>query len=345
MLIKVITFYLVFLIGISLEKEVKNELVQSVIKVFQMKHPVILTPNNTLSSRSLMKDLFSMGQFCQFGTEVLFQNLSKDVSKDIIIIADKDEYILEDVLEISNTAVIFSRNFEYQKATSIGIDKKVFIIEELTNDVTEVFETYHINSRNIKRKLGRFKENIFSWENNVEKVFVSRRSDFQGLTLTTMTQDAGNDIIFDSDYTEKAINFLNNQTYLVTNFTQGKFYDILISLQNLLNFTSNLNKRKDNGWGFVYPQANGSFHATGMVGDLFFGRADLIVTSLSVLYQRALYIDYLIPIAPDTLGLFIPSGHSKGEFQFNVFLLPFRYILHLSYYLKTKIIQYYILKI
>ena len=207
--------------------------------------------------------------------------------------------------------------------TKIRIDKKVFIIEESTN---ELFEIYTINNRQIKRKLGRFKEHVFSWEKDVEKDFVSRRSDFQGLILTTMTQYAGNDIIFDSDYDKKAIFFPNNQTYLVTNFTQGKFYDILISLQNLLNFTSNLNKRKDNGWGFVYPQANGSFHATGMVGDLFFGRADLIVTSLSLLYQRALYIDYLIPIAPDTLGLFIPSGHSKGEFQFNVFLLPFRYV-------------------
>ena len=157
-----------------------------------------------------------------------------------------------------------------------------------------------------------------------KKDFVSRRSDFQGLILTTMTQDAGNDIIFDSDYGKKAIFFPNNQTYLVTNFTQGKFYDILTSLQNILNFTSNLNKRKDNGWGFVYPQPNGSFHATGMVGDLFFGRADLIVTSLSLLYQRALYIDYSIPIVSDNLGLFIPSGYSKGEFEFNVFLLPLR---------------------
>ena len=327
MCIKVITFCLVFLIRISLENEVKNELVHSVMKVLQMKHPVVWTPNNTSSSRSLMKDLFLMGHFCHFATEELLQNLSKDVSKDTIIFADKDEDIIEEALELSNTAVIFSsRNFDNKKASSltkIRIDKKVFIIEESTN---ELFEIYTINNRQIKRKLGRFKEHVFSWEKDVEKDFVSRRSDFQGLILTTMTSGAGNDIIFDSDYDKKAIFFPNNQTYLVTNFTRGKFYDILISLQNLLNFTSNLNKRKDNGWGFVYPQANGSFHATGMVGDLFFGRADLIVTSLSLLYQRALYIDYLIPIAPDTLGLFIPSGHSKGEFQFNVFLLPFRYV-------------------
>ena len=322
MWIKIIIFCLVF--DISLANGVKNELVLSVMNVFQMKHPVIWPPNNNLSSRSLMKDLFLMGQFCQFGTKDLLQNLSNDVSKDTIIILDKNEDILEGVLEFSNTAVIFSsRNFDYEKTSfSIKINKKVFIMEELTS---EVFEIYAINNHKIKRKLGRFRENIFSWENDVEKDFVSRRSNFQGLTLTTMTQNAGNDIIFDSDYDKKAIYFQNNQTYLVTNFTQGKFYDILFSLQNLLNFTSNLNKRKDNGWGFVYPQANGSFHATGMVGDLFFGRADLIVSSLSVLYQRALYIDYLIPIAPDRLGLFIPSGHSKGQFQFNVFLLPFRY--------------------
>ena len=75
----------------------------------------------------------------------------------------------------------------------------------------------------------------------------------------------------------------------------------------------------------MYPQQDGSFHASGMVGDVFFGRADVIVALLTVTVQRAQYIDFLNPITPDVLGLFIPSGNSEGKFEFMILFHPFRY--------------------
>ena len=310
------------LIQTILTDEVNNELVNNAMKVFQIEHPVIWKLNNTLSSKFLMKQVFLNGHYCQFANEDFLQRMNNKLPYDTIIMAEKNEDIMEEVLKSLNIAVVFySENFDFQKfSTKVKINMKVFFIEISTN---EVFEAYVINNHRIWRKLGRFQKHGFIWESNVEKDFILRRSDFHGLSLKAMTTNAGDDSIV--NYKENATYFKNNETYLVTNFTSGKFYDILISLESHLNFTTNLYQRSDNGWGNVYPQANGSFHATGMVGDLFFGRADLIVSSLSVLYQRALYIDYLIPIAPDRLGLFIPSGHSKGQFQFNVFLLPFRY--------------------
>ena len=95
-------------------------------------------------------------------------------------------------------------------------------------------------------------------------------------------------------------------------------------MQNELNFTAEIYKRKDNGWGQVYPQKDGSFHASGMVGDVFFGRADVIASTLTVTIKRSLSIDYLNPIAPDVVGLFIPSGISKGKFEFGILFHPLR---------------------
>ena len=317
------TIFLLFnsLIQTTLTDEVNNELVKNVMKVFQIEHPVIWKPNDTSSSILLMKQLSLNGHYCQFGNENLLQKMDNKLPHDTIIMAGKNEDIIEKVLKSLKTAVVFySGNFDFQKfSAKVEINMKVFFIEKSTH---EVFEAYVINNHQIWRKLGRFQKQGVIWESNVEKDFVLRRSDFHGLSLTAMTTNSGDDSIV--NYKENAPFFKNNETYLVTGFTSGKFYDILISLQSRLNFTTNLYQRRDNGWGNVYPQANGSILATGMVEDVFHGRADLIVTGLSVLVSRALYIDFLRPIAPDHNGLFIPSGNTEGEFQFNLLLLIFR---------------------
>ena len=313
------------MIQITLASKVKDELVRSAMNIFEMNHPAIWTFNDTSTSKTLMKSLFTNGQFCQFTTEKHLQYLNSYFLQNIIIIANKVEK-LEDIIEeaskYSKTLVVFG----FQKTSfkiEIEIDKKVFLVKEADNG-HDVFEAYTINNHHIERKLGRFEEEMFIWEKDIERDFVLRRSDFHGLNLRAMTQDTGNDIIFDSDYKEKAVFFTNNQTYLVTHLTSGIFYDVLVYLQNSLNFSTNLYKRSDDGWGYVYPQANGSFRATGMVGDLFFGRADLVVSSLSMMYKIALYIDFIMPIQSDYKAIFIPSGHSKGEFQFSLFLQPLR---------------------
>ena len=293
---------------------VKDELVKSVMKVFEMKHPVIWTLNDTWSQKSLMKSLFSNGTFCQISIENHTEYLNRNIFHDIIIIAnqeDNHENIIETVLEYFLTVVIFGLQ---KLPISTRIDKKVFIVQESTN---EVYETYIINDHQINRKLGRFNNEVFAWEKNVEKDFVSRRSDFHGLTLSAMTEESGNDIYFDSNYREKA-------TYLMTQFTHGKFYDIFLYLQKYLNFTTIFYKRKDDEWGYVYPQPDGSIRATGMVGDIYYGRADLVVAGLSLLYKRKLYIDYLTVIESQYDGLFIPSENKEVDFQFTILFQPFR---------------------
>ena len=322
--VKTIKLFFISMIQITMASKVKDELVRSAMNIFEMNHPAIWTFNDTSTSKSLMKSLFANGLFCQFTTEKHLQYLNSNSLQDIIIITNKVEKleeIIEETSKYSKTLVVFGIHKTFK--IEIEIDKKVFLVKEANNG-HDVFEAYTINNHHIERKLGRFEEELYVWEKDVERDFVLRRSDFHGLNLRAMTQDTGNDIIFDSDYKEKAVFYTNNQTYLVTHLTSGIFFDVLVYLQNSLNFSTHLYKRSDNGWGYVYPQANGSLRATGMVGDLFFGRADLVVTSLSILYKRAIYIDFLIPIQNDYNGLFIPSGHSEKHFQFGLFFQPFR---------------------
>ena len=85
-----------------------------------------------------------------------------------------------------------------------------------------------------------------------------------------------------------------------------------------------LYKRKKVAWGFVYPQSDGSYKGTGMVGDLFFGRVDMVVASMAMIHQRALYIDYLVPLTKYTVGLFISTASTSGDIHYGIYFTQFR---------------------
>ena len=198
---------------------------------------------------------------------------------------------------------------------------EVYYVDQQTK---EAFESYEINDVQVKTKLGRFDEktNKFQWE-DIETEFMKRRSDFHGIELTAMTEASGL-INIDPAYKQDLNFHKSKDAYLVTDFVSGLYHEILLELEKKLNFTTSIYKRKDGGWGFVYPSVNGSFTATGMVGDLFFNRADLVVASLTMMLRRALYIDYLLPLTKEDVGLYIQSGNVESGFNFQLYTTPFR---------------------
>ena len=101
---------------------------------------------------------------------------------------------------------------------------------------------------------------------------------------------------------------------------------MLQELESQLNFTMALFKRKGGGWGYVYPQNDGSFEATGMIGDIFFKRADIVMSAITINHKRGLYIDYSISITKERVGLYIKSKNLKEDFDFHLLLSPFRYV-------------------
>ena len=91
-------------------------------------------------------------------------------------------------------------------------------------------------------------------------------------------------------------------------------------------------KRKGGGWGYVYPQNHGSFEATGMIGDIFFKRVDIVLAPIIINFKRGMYIDYAIPLTKEQVGLYIKSKNLQGDFDFHLLFSPFRYICtHSSY--------------
>ena len=312
-------------IGMAVSVSLDNELILGVLNEFQMNHPTMYHANISASTNLLMRNLSMNGQYCS----IHLHGNSSTQSQNILVIAEEYEDAIntfEEVRGYSETFVILARQSIMQDVLNtmkVDINQKVFIVDQSTHDS---YEVYAINNHQIMRKLGKFHHRTkdFIWENGIERNLITRRSNFHGLSLKVMTEASGNNLLLEPNWKDQAKFFDSNQTYLVTKFTSGSFHDVLIAMQKELNFTAELYKRKDSGWGQVYPQKDGSFHASGMVGDVFFGRADVIASTLTVTIKRSLSIDYLNPIAPDVVGLFIPSGISKGKFEFGILFHPLR---------------------
>ena len=73
----------------------------------------------------------------------------------------------------------------------------------------------------------------------------------------------------------------------------------------------------------IYPQPNGTFHGTGIIGDIFFERADMAVAPLGIVLDRAIYIDYLPPIKFAYIGMYIKKGSNENALDLNLLLSPF----------------------
>ena len=176
-------------------------------------------------------------------------------------------------------------------------DLKILIHQQILfyfDDTQELFEAYTINNSNIVRRLGFVaNESWFQWDKDVNPNFVRRRSNFQGVSLKAMTEFDGNSINANPSFLTDAPYFPENETYLLNGFTYGIYHDVLNVLQNHLNFSTQLFKRKDGAWGMVYPQDDGTFRTVGFIGDLFLKKADFAIASVIILKDRAQFVDYL----------------------------------------------------
>ena len=200
--------------------------------------------------------------------------------------------------------IINDANFEILfKAVKLNIHQEVYFMKEGSK---EIFETYDINGIKIQQKIGKFceEESTFIWEENPK--FIKRRSNFYGLHLKGLAEVERTELILDPNYAIKAPYFSNNSTYQVNDYVSGVYYAVLEVLQSKLNFTVSLFKRRDGDFGYVKQHSNGSYEVTGMVGDIYFNRADIIVAPLAITLSRFSYIEYLPHITFAEGCLFIP---------------------------------------
>ena len=333
-IVKLIPIFILYMTPISLQ----FKYISTIIKEFNLKSPYLVGSIKEFPL-DFIKSLYNQDNFVVVHSkleDIKFEE--KIVTNVIAFLNSNDTKIALDSIPKNpdNKFMLTSKSDKIEEflntvAAKTKIDQKVFIF---TNDTQEIYETYTINNFIVKKKLGYVDSisNNFKWNGNVNPNFIKRRSDLHGIILKGMVEFSGLNMNANSSYRQMAPYFPNNQTYQVNDFTYGLFHDILEILQDGLNFTTILYKHKNVNWGSVRPQPNGSFEGTGIVGDLFFKRADIVVASLHNRIDRALFIDFLPPCQIFNAELYIPNSN-RESIEFEIFIAPFTYYVWITLWL------------
>ena len=148
---------------------------------------------------------------------------------------------------------------------------------------------------------------------------VRRRFNLQGYQLKAMTESLPPFI--EIDLKDAQLDQINN-VYDVTNVTHGMNYDILVTLEEHINFTTTLLKRKDNVWGSVEDFGNGTVRYSGMIESLEENIAEMINTGYTQTPERFKALDVLFPTFPLKWELFIQDVQDEA-FTWTTYVSPF----------------------
>ena len=138
----------------------------------------------------------------------------------------------------------------------------------------KVYEHYKINDKIIMNQLGFF-DDTFDYQPKLNMIFEERRQNFHGYHLKAMTEEESPYMFFPDLPSAKFDQ--KSQTYDVTKSVQGLYYDIFLILQEMLNFTATLYKRKDGKWGPVTVFPNGTILTAGIIESVTSGFSEMIV--------------------------------------------------------------------
>ena len=176
---------------------------------------------------------------------------------------------------IISFGIIFLDNMQVIDNITIEINQDIRIVD---TKAWKVYEQYTIN-KNIFRKLLGYFDGSFDYIQIIKLPFIERRSSLNGYHLKAITEIERPFISIDlggATYDEAS------QTYDVTKSVTGMFFDIFLEMQEYLNFTYTLHKRKDGKWGPTKILANGTIIAGGIVESLTSGFAEMAATRFVV---------------------------------------------------------------
>ena len=104
---------------------------------------------------------------------------------------------------------------------------------------------------------------------------MQRRGNFQGHHLKAIT---GEEPPYIKINLSSAIYDETHQVYDVTETVEGMYYDMFLILQEQLNFTTSIYKRKDGKWGPITILENGTTLTAGIPNSITSGFAEIGVT-------------------------------------------------------------------
>ena len=252
----------------------------------------------------------------------LFHDVPKEGRIEFIKSMSKVGFTLDWINELENSKkfllVISQDDRLLARNKEIKIDQQIYFL----TPSLDLYEKYTINNVLIQQKLGHFVDGMYIPEESIEQNFMKRRQKFHGSKLIALAGTCG--IHMKIENLKNAQYFPSNETYDVTDFVQGPIFDIWTTLQTNLNFTTRIYSRKDDKMGVPIQHPNGSTSVPdGTIKDIMNGSGDVVLTCLTIMYNRYLVIDYLAPLDRYPVGIYVSKDSIQESFDFDVFSTPF----------------------
>ncbi|PSN40520.1 Ionotropic receptor 157 [Blattella germanica] len=302
--------FVVFIIGIvvipmtslrrtsSMEIEDKCKVVKSVLQQYQTQCVFFFKPEE-LQDWNMETELLSFKYFTEFSRNFYLSSMIHDkwkspISREVcqpFVFAFSNISRLDAILEIfANSTyranakfIVFEDSSPSQDSfnnTYIPLDTEFLLARQLDKKDMSIDEFYHIlpNTSLLAQTVGQWNsENGLNWTN---KSYSQRRNNFQGTELKAVFYPFGKQLYIIENKDSKTIKF------------GGYNYQIWKTLQNELNFTSNLHRVTEGGFGV--RNATGSWN--GVTGLL--QRKDVHVSFITLVMSksRLATFDYFIPV-------------------------------------------------
>ena len=266
----------------------QHDYIWTLIDEFHLENPFIVTNSILDYNLNFIKSFFDNGQFTNIYLNISDVHFKEPNNQNIIVFLSDTQTFTDNIQHLLANQIIFMLPdkyfYNFFDSISLQIDHKIYFFKLSS---WEMYEKYTVNDVEIKRKLGHIIDSDskkFVWYDNSNQDFIKRRSNFQGLTMKAMVEFRGTEMNANSKYKKMAPYYKSNDTYLINGYSYGILNDVLQELQYQLNFTTLLFKKRKVTWGDMYKQMNGSLHGTGIVGLVFYGKADLIVAPLGTIH-------------------------------------------------------------
>ncbi|UXI19263.1 hypothetical protein NH340_JMT05206 [Sarcoptes scabiei] len=139
------------------------------------------------------------------------------------------------------------------------------------------------------------------------------------------------------------INRFNTSTdrYTQQNFCcEGYCIDLLIQLANQLNFTYTLHQVEDGLYGsYTFNEKTGDHEWTGLLGELYYNRADMVVAALTITPERSEAIDFSKPFKYQGITILQKQqAINRLGHPLTSFLQPFQNSLWVSVFVAVHVV-------
>ncbi len=293
---------------------------------FDLGNPVLVVPNLTLQEREswikIMHGMASIGLEINFVNLNVVQSIHRNFVAPAMIFIAEQKQEFRDILDLMASEgfgkkrpiyVFTQSNIRNVSFRHIKIDQTVYITDLTTNEMAEV---YTVNGISVRNSIGHFSSNGSQF--NMNRYWSSQtREDLEGTNLIALTNLAKPYSTLDPEYLTKARFFESNQTFDVSDFVSGLYFDILAEMSEDLNFTFAVYKRSDPVWGTV----NSVGKPTGMLSQLADGSADMVMSAYGMNNIRLPYCDHLPILSPFVPAIVIKKNFHE-KYNMNTFIEP-----------------------